>query len=90
MLLTPEGAEKALLEGAFSSEIKRDAAGEIVRYKTFVPNEFSPHGKEPILRFDRYGREHYNKVSGQDIPTPHIHERFTPGEVRPAKPWEIP
>lgn len=33
---------------------------------------------------------HYNKATGDRVPTPHIQERGTPGGVRPARSEEIP
>ncbi|SHH96603.1 Putative deoxyribonuclease RhsC [Vibrio aerogenes CECT 7868] len=33
---------------------------------------------------------HFNKVTKQDVGTPHVHDPKTPGGVRPANPEEIP
>ena len=87
--LTPGGAEKVLLKGAFS-RAERTAAGDVLRYETLVPNARNPHGYDVIKRFDRYGKGHFNKRLDESIPTPHIHERFTSGGVRLPDPWEIP
>jgi RHS repeat-associated protein len=86
-LLIP-GGEAKLLEGAYSQAERQ--AGEVIRYKTFVPNPRSPHGADLIKRFDLTGEPHYSKALRRDVDTPHVHEPFTRGGVRPPEPWEIP
>jgi hypothetical protein len=49
-----------------------------------------PHAYQETLRYDGRGQPHYNKVTGQDVPTPHVHTSTAPGGVRPAAPGEIP
>jgi len=32
----------------------------------------------------------YNKATGTDVDTPHVHDPEAPGGVRPPYDWEIP
>ena len=45
-----------------------------------------------MKRYDgsRSSLSHYNKVTGEEIGTPHIHDPQCPGGVRIPEPWEIP
>ena len=78
------------LDGAFTT-IVRDADGRVKNYTTHRradprdPEEFRPH-----LRFDRDGKAHYNKETGEYVSTPHVHDPDIPGGVRPARPDEMP
>jgi len=72
---------------------RRDkGTGKVDHYETWK----DPHPKnkgqkwESERRFDGKGRGHRNSVTGDDVATPHVHDRSTPGGVRPAEPWEIP
>ncbi len=47
-------------------------------------------GFDEIKRVDLYGGTHYNKVTEENIPTPHVHESNIPGEIRNANDNEIP
>lgn len=42
------------------------------------------------LRYDGRGPGHFNRSTGVDVPTPHMHDRSTPGGVRPVEPPETP
>jgi hypothetical protein len=54
-------------------------------------NPYDPKAWESVLRYDGYGSDpHWNKVLGQDVFAPHIHDPYCPGGVRPAFSWEIP
>ncbi len=68
----------------------KDLWGIILRYATYVVNVLNPNKFDEVKRVDLYGNKHFNKVSGENIPTPHVHEKNIPGEVRPANPDEIP
>lgn len=35
-------------------------------------------------------KSHTNKLTKEDVPTPHVQGKSIPGGVRPAEPWEIP
>jgi len=69
--------------------IKRDAQGNITGYETYSPqsNPRNPNQWQSDKRVDLQGKPHFEKSTGQDVPTPHVHE---PGGVRPANPDEIP
>jgi RHS repeat-associated protein len=66
--------------------------GQINHYETWrpQPNSRNPSPWESALRFDRSGAPHFNKTTGKDVPTPHVHDPRVPGGVRPAAPGEIP
>jgi hypothetical protein len=70
--------------------IKRDADGKIISYATYKKNPKNPPTYVELeKRVDLYGSSHYNKVLDENIPTPHVHEKNTPGGVRPAAQNEI-
>lgn len=57
-----------------------------------MENDLIPNPWESI-RYDGnldHPHSHYNKVTEQDIPIPHVHDPYTPGGIRTAKPLEIP
>jgi hypothetical protein len=58
---------------------------ERVRSDTRDPVPF-----RPVKRFDRDRKPHFNKVTGEYVPTPHMHDPTTAGGVRPPRPDEIP
>ncbi|MBU1170698.1 MAG: wall-associated protein, partial [Proteobacteria bacterium] len=64
--------------------------GDVKGYETYTSNPKSPSGFEPSKRVDITGGPHANKITGQDILTPHVHGKDIPGGVRPAMPDEIP
>ena len=73
--------------------IRRDkGTGEIIKYETFKPqsNPQNPNPWEPDIRFDRYGPAHFNDVTKQKVPTPHIQGKSIPGGVKKAEPHDIP
>lgn len=72
------------------STYKRDQRDRISGYTEWTPNTRNPSGFDEVKRVDLRGRSHYNKVTRQDVPTPHVVEKSTPGRVRPAEPGEIP
>jgi RHS repeat-associated protein len=77
-------------EGPHTS-FKRGADGKVSGYETYKPSD--PRNPNPWTsekRVDVTGAPHYNKVTGQDVPTPHVQSPEVPGGVRPAEPWEIP
>jgi len=66
--------------------------GQVAHYETWQPqtNPRNPNQWTSVKRFDRSGGSHFNKSTGQDVPTPHVHDPTTPGGVRPPDPNEIP
>ena len=78
-------------EGPHTS-FKTDGAGKVTKYETYRPqtNPRNPSPWESVQRFDKTGDEHYNKVTKEYVPTPHMHDPQTPGGIRPATPEEIP
>lgn len=64
--------------------------GEITRHETWQPNVRNPSGWDKVQSTDIRGRPHYNKQTGESIPTPHTQGKDIPGGVRPATPAEIP
>ncbi|MFZ0748639.1 MAG: RHS repeat-associated core domain-containing protein, partial [Pyrinomonadaceae bacterium] len=72
------------------STLKFGPNGNITGYTTFRLNPRNPTGFDVFKRFDGTGRSHFNKVTGRDVPTPHIQGPRIPGGVRPARPGEGP
>ncbi len=70
----------------------QDNKGPVEHYESYKPqlNSRNPNSWESEKRFDRSGAGHYNKATGERVPTPHIQERSTPGGVRAARPEAIP
>lgn len=78
--------------------VKKDANGNITNYSYYDEDGIA------TMRVDLTGKPHYDKVTGQEIPTPHVvdvkknenpatGEKFgqtLPDSVRPALPGEIP
>jgi len=75
--------------GGAHSSFKTDGNGNITNTATYTPNSRNPNGFDERKRVDRVGGSHYNKVTGQNVSTPHTHDRRVPGEVRPASKSEI-
>jgi Pretoxin HINT domain len=79
---------------------KRDnETGKIRGYEEFVPNTSEypkyhnpqfPKSWKSVKRVDLEGAEHYNKITKEYVPTPHVQANDIPGGVRRAEPWEIP
>ena len=78
------------------SSFARDKEGNIFKYQEFTENPRNPKGFDAGKRFDggkpdgTHGSAHTNKISGEDVPTPHVQGKDIPGRVRPARPDEIP
>jgi len=53
-------------------------------------NPLNPSGFDKVQRYDGIGKGHINKVTKQNVPTPHVNGKSIPGGVRPANPNEIP
>ncbi len=81
-------------EGAHSVFRRDPITRKITNYETFRPqtNPYDPKPWESVLRFDNPIEPHYhfNKILKKRIYTPHIHDPYCPGGIRPAMPWEIP
>ncbi len=73
------------------STYKRGADGQITKTAEYEPNPRNPSsGYDQVKRTDTIGKAHYNKKTGERIPTPHTHDPTAPGGVRPARPDELP
>ena len=75
------------------STFRRDPqTGKVTHYETKQPqtNPQNPNPWETVKRYDGTGKPHFNKSTQRYVPTPHVHDPSTPGEVRPATPDEIP
>jgi hypothetical protein len=66
------------------------ADGSVTHHAEWAPNPQNPSGFDQVKRVDLQGDPHFNKVTGQDVPTPHTQGKDIPGGVRPARPDEIP
>ncbi len=79
-------------QGPHSTYRRDPNTGQVNHYETWKPqsNPRDPNPWESQKRFDRTGASHYNKDTGQSIPTPHVHDPSAPGGVRSALPGEIP
>jgi hypothetical protein len=75
------------------STFQRDDNGDIYKYQEWNQNDRNPSGYDAGKRFDggtpdgKPGAEHYNKKTGEFVPTPHVQEGKT---VRPANSNELP
>lgn len=67
-----------------------DAAGFIAKYATWIVNLLNPTKFDESKRVDLEGDEHFNKITGKYIDTPHVHDKNTPGNIRNAETDEIP
>lgn len=63
--------------------LERDALGRVRR-------DFHPDQALRERACGLTGAPHYNKASGEFVPTPHVHERNTAGGARSATFEEIP
>ena len=84
----------AQAEGAHSVFRRDPMSGKVTHYDTYKPqsNPYDPKPWESVMRFDNPFEPHYhfNKVLKERIYTPHVHDPYFPGGVRPAQPREIP
>ena len=69
------------------STSRRDADGNVKHHAEWSPNPQNPTGFDQVKRVDT---QYANPLSDKGIPTPHTHEKTTPGGVRPATPDELP
>lgn len=80
--------------GAHSRWRRNAQTGRIDKYETFQfrTNPYNPNPWETMKRFDgnQTPHGHFNKVLDKKILTPHVHDPYYPGGIRPALPWEIP
>jgi Pretoxin HINT domain len=78
--------------GAHSVFKVNPQTGKVSSYETFKP-QTNPQNSNPwesVKRVDVEGRPHFNKVTQEYVPTPHVQSRKIPGGVRPATPRQIP
>ncbi len=69
----------------------RDESGAVNKYTTYGPADpRDPEDFRPTSRYDGTGKGHFNKVTGERVATPHVHDPNTPGGVRPPNQEEIP
>jgi RHS repeat-associated protein len=73
------------------SVFRRDPGGGNTHYETFRPqtNPRNPNRWESVKRFDGSGKAHFDKGTGQNVPTPHIHNNRT-GGTRAPRANEVP
>ena len=69
------------------STFKKSPDGTTTNTATYKQNPKNPSGFDEVKRVDVKGGPHKNK-SGQEVSTPHVHEKGQ--EVRPARPDELP
>ena len=62
----------------------------VTNYETWRVNPQNPRGFDTVIRYDGIGKPHFNNAIGGYVDTPHVHDRLTPGDVRPPNLWEIP
>lgn len=75
------------------STFKSDANGKTTEYAEYKPNPNRPApGMDEVKRVDLNPNSapHFNKVTGQSVPAPHVNGRDIPGGVRPITPQELP
>ena len=73
--------------------IKRDGTtNEITHYQNWDPAKHpkNPNKFTPGNRYDGKGPSHVNKVTGEDVMVPHVHDKSVRGGIRPARPDELP
>ncbi len=64
--------------------------GKTINTATYKQNSQNPKtGFDEVKRVDVVGAPHKSKITGQDIPTPHVHEPKLK-DPRPALPHELP
>jgi RHS repeat-associated protein len=75
------------------STYRQDSNGNVTTYETWKPNPQNPTGFDSVRRVDTQyskGASHYNKVTGIEIPVPHVHDSTIPGGIGPAGPGDLP
>ncbi len=79
-------------EGPHTVYRRDQGTGKISHYQTWdaQTNPRNPHPYQPGVRYDGQGPGHFNRATGEQIETPHIHDEAAPGGVRRATPSEIP
>ncbi len=79
-------------QGAHTTFTRDRETGKVIKYDTYEPPKDSrnPNKWERTKAYQATGEPHYNKVTQQDVPTPHINSSRVPGGVRAAHAWEIP
>jgi RHS repeat-associated protein len=79
-------------EGPHSTFKRQGGTGPTRNYVEWGDNPFPLYPKRWIVkkRVDVVGKPHFNPVSGEYVPTPHVHDKLVPGKIRPAMPQEIP
>lgn len=81
-----------MAQGAHSTW-KTDDRGRVTGHAEWRPNPRNPSGFDQAKRVDtQYANPHthHNKVTREQIPTPHVHDKAAPGDVRPATLDELP
>jgi RHS repeat-associated protein len=78
--------------GAHSTFGTDQGTGKVTHYETkqLQTNPQNPNKWETVKRYDGTGKPHFNKKTGDYVPTPHVHDPTVPGGVRPAGTEEIP
>jgi RHS repeat-associated protein len=76
--------------GPHSTFRRNRQTGDVEHTATYSPNPRNPRGFDEVQRMDVTGRGHVNRVTRQEVPTPHVQGRDIPGGVREAIPREIP
>ena len=93
---TGRGKNKLKPDSAATGEhstFRRNQDGNVSGYATWQKNTRNPSGFQEKIRVDtQYAKPHsdYNKVTKENIRTPHVHDRSIPGGVRSAKKNELP
>jgi hypothetical protein len=77
-------------QGAHSTFKMDPTTGRVTGHAEWQPNPRNPSCFDQAKRVDVTGAPHYNKVTGERVPTPHTHGKDIPGGVRPATPDEVP
>ena len=81
---------RPLAEGPHSV-FKRGSDGRATNYETYGhAHPRNPNRWQSEKRVDVTGAPHFNKSTGERVPTPHVRGRDVLGGVRPARPDELP
>jgi hypothetical protein len=74
------------------STFRTRADGRVTHHAEWQPNPQNPSGFDLTQRVDtQYAspHSHFNKVTGEYVPTPHTQGSGIPGGVRPSTPNEL-